>query len=285
MMAVPKIPGYELLSCLGGGMMTSVYSARALDGDVSCAVKLLRPDWQDQPVAIKLLQREARACLAVKHKHLVQLDSAHVTTPPYFLVMEMLAGESLRRRIRRDYRLEVPTALWIVRQVAEALAGMHRKGFIHGDVKPDNIRVVADGQAILLDLGFAHHPGENASLLEAGYVLGTVNYLAPELCGDHGHEGPHDDFRCDIFSLGVTLFELLTGQLPYPAGTTDETLRRHQIDEAQDIRRLNADIPARLCDVVQRMLARDGRRRPRAGALVGELIGLEIATLGRRRSA
>src|SRR5271154_1663446 len=90
MMAVPKIPGYELLSCLGGGIMTSVYSARAVAGDASCAVKLLRPDWQDQPVAVKLLQREARACLAVQHKHLVKLQSAHVTSPPYFLVMDML---------------------------------------------------------------------------------------------------------------------------------------------------------------------------------------------------
>jgi serine/threonine protein kinase len=286
MMAVPKIPGYELLSCLGGGMMTSVYSARALDGDSPCAVKLLRPDWQDQPVAIKLLQREARACLSIsqgggRHKHLVQIQTAHVTCPPYFLVMEMLAGESLRRRIRRDYRLDVPTALWIVRQVAEALAVMHRKGFIHGDVKPDNIRVVADGQAILLDLGFAHRPGENASLLEAGYVLGTVNYLAPELCGSE----PQDDFRCDIFSLGVTLFELLTGQLPYAAGTTSEILQRHQSEQPRDIRSLNAAIPARLADVVGRMLMHDYRQRPRAVALVGELINLEIATLGQRRSA
>ena len=247
MMAVPKIPGYELLSCLGGGMMTSVYSARAVDSDSTCAVKLLRPDWQDQPVAIKLLQREARACLAVQHKQLVPLRAAHVTSPPYFLVMEMLAGESLRRRIRRDYRLDMATALWIVRQVAEALAAMHRKGFIHGDVKPDNIRVVADGQAILLDLGFAHHPGENASLLEAGYVLGTVNYLAPELCGADAK----DDFRCDVFSLGVTLFELLTGQLPYRAGSTDETLQRHRAEEPRDIRTIVPEIPDWLANLVQ----------------------------------
>jgi serine/threonine protein kinase len=281
MMAVPKIPGYELLSCLGGGMLTSVYSARSLDSDATCAVKVLRPDWQDQPVAIKLLQREARACLAVHHQHLVPLREAHVTSPPYFLVMEMLPGESLRRLLRRDYRLDVPTSLWIVRQVAEALAALHRKGFIHGDVKPDNIRVVADGQATLLDLGFAHHPGENASLLEAGYVLGTVNYLAPELCGP----APQDDFRCDVFSLGVTLFEMLTGQLPYPAGSTEETLDRHRAQPPRDVRKFNDDIPAWLAELVQRMLAVNFQRRPRAGALVGELIRLEIAALGRRRSA
>jgi len=281
MMAVPNIPGYQLLTCLGGGMLTSVYSARTVDDDLTCAVKLLRPDWQDQPIAIKLLQREARACLAVRHPHLVELQEAHVTSPPYFLVMKMLPGESLRRRLRRDYRLDSATAIWIVRQVAEALAALHRKGFIHGDVKPDNIRLVTAGQAMLLDLGFAHRPGENASLLEAGYVLGTVNYLAPELCGRE----PKDDQRADIYSLGVTLFEMLTGQMPYPSGDLEETLKHHQADDATDIRSLNVDLPAGLAEIAQRMLDRDVSRRPRAGALVGELINLEIATMGRRKSA
>jgi eukaryotic-like serine/threonine-protein kinase len=285
MMAVPKIPGYELLNCLGGGMMTSVYAAHSLENDAACAVKVLRPDWHDQPVAIKLLQREARACLAVRHKHLVQLQEAHVTSPPYYLVMEMLPGESLRRRLRRDYRFDVPESLWIVRQVAEALAGLHRKGFIHGDVKPDNIRIVADGHAVLLDLGFAHRPGENAPLLEAGYLLGTVNYLAPERCGCDELERPTDDDRCDVFSLGVTLFELLTGQLPFPAGLTTPTLHRHRTAEPRDIDAFNADVPRGLADLVGRMIAGVRSRRPRAGNLVGELIRLEIATLGRRKSA
>src|SRR5438128_2777594 len=124
------IPGYELLACLGGGTLTSVYSARALGDDTPCAVKMLRSDWADDPTAIKLLQREARACLAVRHPHLIGLRQAHVTRPPYFLVMDLLAGESLRRRLRRDYRLDVPTAVWIARQTAEARAALPRPGFI-----------------------------------------------------------------------------------------------------------------------------------------------------------
>ena len=196
------------------GKRVTVYSARACDTDFPCAVKVLRPDWDDQPVAVKLLQREARAAFSVNHPHLVRIFEAHVMTPPYFLVMEYLAGESLRRRMRRDYRLDSATSIWVVRQMAEALAALHRKNFIHGDIKPENIRLVDTGNALLLDLGFAHRPGENAALIEKGYVLGTVNYLAPELCGDE----PRDDTRADIFSLGVTLFEMLTGQLPYAIG-------------------------------------------------------------------
>jgi serine/threonine protein kinase len=281
MTAVPKIPGYEILTCLGGGMLTSVYAARAQETDAPCAVKLLRQDWRDEPIAIKLLQREARACLAVTHPHLVKLVDTHVMKPPYFLVMEMLPGESLRGRLRREYRLAVPAALWIARQTAEALAALHRKGFIHGDVKPDNIRLVGDGKAILLDLGFAHRTGENASLLEDGYILGTVDYLAPELCGP----GPQDDPRGDIFSLGATLYEMLTGELPYPQGSVLETMRRHQADAPREIRDQLEGLPHGLSLLVGRLLAGHFQDRPQAAGLVQELIGLEIATLGRRRAA
>src|SRR5438477_3854640 len=122
MQSPPMVPGYDLIERLGGGPLTSVYSAREEATEELCAVKLLRPDWEDQATAIKLLQREARAGLAVRHPHLVRITQAHVTCTPYFLVMDLLPGESLRRRLRRDYRLGVTDAVWIVRQTAEALA-------------------------------------------------------------------------------------------------------------------------------------------------------------------
>jgi serine/threonine protein kinase len=281
MQPLPRIPGYELVRCLGGGPLTCVYEARADAGDAPCAVKLLRPQWQDDATAVKLLQREARAGLRVNHPHLVRVRDVHVTRPPYFLVMDLLPGESLRRRLRRDYRLEVPTALWVVRQTAEALAALHRAGFVHGDVKPDNVRLVDDGTAVLIDLGFAHRPGENAALHGQGYILGTLNYLAPELCG----EVPEEDSSSDLFSLGVTLFELLTGQLPYPAGSLEQTLRRHQCDPPADIRRLAGALPGPLVGLVDRLLAHKPVDRPRAAAVVQQLVALEIGTLKRRRSA
>ncbi len=281
MKALPIIPGYELLSSLGGGTLTSVYAARDLSQDIPCVVKLLRPDWKDQPTAVKLLQREARACLAVQHPYLVQLLHAHVTRPPYFLVLEMLEGETLRRRLRRDYCLGVADTLWIARQLAQALEALHRAGFIHGDVKPDNIRLAGDGQARLLDLGFAHRPGENASLLEKGFVLGTVNYLAPELC----LRPPGDVPASDLFSFGITLFEMLTGQLPYPAGNTHQTMRRHATEEPCDIRQLETELPNGLASLVMRLLEHEPAQRPRLAQVVQQLIALEIAALRRRRSA
>jgi eukaryotic-like serine/threonine-protein kinase len=278
MQPLPTIPGYELLVPLGGGPLTSVYSARDHADDRPCAVKVLRPEWEDDVTAAKLLQREARAGMIVRHPHLVRVLYAHVLTPPYFLVMELLGGESLGRRLRREYRLDVATAVWVARQTTEALAALHRAGFTHGDVKPDNVRLVDDGTAVLIDLGFSHRPGENAPLLRQGYVLGTANYLAPELCRPE----PHGDAASDLFSLGVTLFEMLTGRLPYPPGTVGQTFRRHGCDPPADVRRCGAEVPRELAQLVGRLMARHPEDRPRVAAVVRQLIALEIAGLRRR---
>src|SRR5262249_18391585 len=157
-------------------------------------------------------------------------------------------------------RLDVPTALWVARQTAEALAALHRAGFVHGDVKPDNIRLTGEGNAILLDLGFAHRPGENAALLEQGYVLGTVNYLAPELCGSEPAAGR----ASALFGLGVPLFGRRAGRLPYPAGSVQQTFRRHQCDPPADIRRHVGALPPGLPGLLERLLARKPADRPRA---------------------
>ncbi len=281
MRPVPKIPGYELLQFLGGGPLTSVFAGQERATGAACAVKIVREDWADPITAVKLLQREARAGLSVRHPYLVKILDAHVTRPPYFLVMEMLPGESLRSRLRRDYRLDTATALWITRQSAEALAALHRVGFIHGDVKPENIRLVDDGTAVLIDLGFAHRPGENAALLQDGYVLGTANYLAPELCAFK----PEKDQSSDMFSLGITLFEMLTGRLPYPSGSLNETMQRHLNDSPADIRSYGFAIPESLASLVDRLLARQPTARPRAAAVVQQFISLEIITISKRRSA
>ncbi len=115
------------------------------------------------------------------------------------------------------------------------------------------------------------------SLIEQGYVLGTVNYLAPELCGTELVDGPAGD----VFSLGVTLFEMLAGQLPYPTGSVQQTFRRHQADPPADIRRHVGSLPAGLVTLIERLLARRPADRPKAGLVVQQLVGLEIATIRR----
>jgi serine/threonine protein kinase len=281
MRALPQIPGYELIQCLGGGQLTRVYSARDCTGDMLCAVKVLREDWDDPSTAIKLLQREARAGLKIRHPHLVRVHDAHVTRPPYYLVMELVAGESLRARLQRDYRLDLATALWVARQTAEALTAVHRAGFLHGDVKPDNVRLVDDGTAVLIDLGFAHRPGENAAFLREGYVMGTVDYLAPELCAFR----PEADQASDWFSFGVMLFEMLTGRLPFPSGTIEERMRYRCAEPPDHLGDYPGPWPVPLVSLVERLLQRQPADRPRAAAVVQQLVALEIAALRRRRAA
>jgi serine/threonine protein kinase len=171
--------------------------------------------------------------------------------------------------------------VWIGRQVAEALAALHRAGFVHGDIKPDNIHLTGEGKAILIDLGFAHRPGENEGILRKGYILGTVDYLAPELCGSEPVDGP----QSDLFSLGMTLFEMLSGQLPYPRGSVEQTLRRHAAEPPADLCRCAGQLPAALTKLVTRLMSRSPAERPRALAVVQQLINLEIATLTQRRVA
>lgn len=275
MNSTPIIPGYELYTRLGGGLLTSVYSGREIETDTPCAVKLIRPDWDDPVTAMKLLQREARAYFAVQHRFLPSMRFAHVLKPPHFLVMNLLEGESLRRRLRRDYRLDVPEAVWICRQVAQALVALHRKGFIHGDIKPDNIHLTKQGNAVLLDLGFTHRTGENAQVLGKGYILGTVDYLAPEQCGGE----PTDDLKSDLFSLGVTLYEMLTGNLPYPKDTVRNTLQKHANDMPIPIIKVAPWIPKQLAHLVMRLLSLRGVDRPKTALVEQQLIGLEIATM------
>jgi serine/threonine protein kinase len=277
----PRIPGYCLLQRLGGGPITSVHEARDIATGEPCAVKVLNPDFGDQAMAASLLRREARAGLVLRHPHLVRITHAHVLQEPLFLVMGLLPGESVRRRLQRDYTLPAPDALWVTRQAAEALTAMHTAGYLHGDIKPDNIRLIDDGTAVLTDLGFVHRPGENASFMRDGYLLGTANYLAPEQCD----EWPAEEPASDVFSLGVTLFEMLTGRLPYPPGSLRQTIRRHRCDPPADIRNVGHGVPAALASLVDAMLAREPEDRPAAPEVVRRLVGLEIAAMGARRLA
>ena len=150
---------------------------------------------------------------------------------------------------------------------------MHQIAAVHGAGR--------GAAAHTLRLGFAHRPGENRTLLQEGYVLGTTTYLAPELCGAE----PKDDARADVFSLGVTLFEMLTGQTPYPPASERDMLRRRLSEIPRDLANHLHQPPAGLCELMKRLLANDPGQRPNALELVHVLVGLEIGTLGRRRAA
>lgn len=254
----PRLPGFVLHQHLGGGPTSDVYAATDEANRQAWAVKVLKREAENDPTNRRLFEREAQIGLELSHPHLVRCISAKTDRAgSRHLVMEQLTGIPLRQAVRRRV-LPAMTTLGFAQQMSEALGYMHRRGFIHGDVKPENIHLVPGRKAKLLDFGFAHQPGDYQDLLDDGCVLGTANYIAPELCAGP----PIDDFAADVYGLGVTLYELLTGGLPYREGTSEETMIRHRDESAASLGDWNAEWPGGLVCLLDAMTARNPLDRP-----------------------
>lgn len=270
-MQPPSLPGYELLRPLGGGKSFLVWEGRDED-DSPVAIKVPRESALERASTLVLLRREARAGQLVRHPRLVRVLDFSIEEGPYFIAMELVAGETAKERLRRFGRFSPRRAVWMARQVAEALAAIHKAGLVHADVKPGNVLVRESGEAKLIDLGFVHRPGENRKLIEFGFTIGTANYLAPELCILPVREGPH----ADVFALGATLFECLTGKVPYPAETVEEAFRQRKRRRPLDLSDYRGNWPPRLVEAVRSMIAREPCERPTAVKAVRELVGIEM---------
>lgn len=278
-----RVGSWELLGLIDEGRLAAVYRARPIGGGNlpgSHALKLLRPEWQEDPQALATLAREAHVGRKVAHPHLLPILAAQLEVIPNYLVMPLLPGQSLARHLRSAEQLQLPVAFWIARQVAEALEAMQRAGWMHSDVKPQNIVVSPGGHATLIDLGFARRADETRSLADRP-VVGTVRYLAPEVL----YSALGGDILSDVYSLGVTLFEMLTGRLPFDADDVAELAAQHRQELPSDLRSLVPHVPKRAARLVHQMLAKEPLRRPQPGELVARLAALEIETFGDRGAA
>lgn len=277
----PRLPEFEFGRRLGGGSTCEVFSALDTSGCPGWAVKFLRDDAAEDPINVQLLKQEARVGMAVRHPNLVRvLRLGPEENAPRYLVMERVAGQSLRSILNRHGWLDGSTAIAIGYQVAGALTALHAAGYVHGDVKPDNLHVDSDRSCTLLDLGFAHR-ADGDDYFGTGFILGTANYVAPELCQHPERDGP----EADVFSLGVTLFELLTGELPYPSADVEMTMLLHRDHAAESLRRWRGSWPDALATLVNRMLARDPDARPSAPVLLYELTELSRRIVGQKSAA
>lgn len=280
-----RVGDWELLRLAATGSLAEIYQARPAGGPedraAAYAVKLLRAEWQDDPRAVALLRREAVVSRTVCHPHLVSILATGLSQSPHYLVMPWLEGVTLDARLVASPRLDLPRILWITRQVAEALEALAAAGWMHGDVKPANIHLSLEGHATLLDLGFARHRDETDSVVNR-CVMGSCAYLAPEMLTS----ALRPDIRSDLYSLGVVLFEMLSGQLPFKARDMVELVAQHKQAPAPDLHQLVPYLPAGVVRLVRELLAKDQLRRPQTPReLIDQLIPLEIATFAERTVA
>lgn len=273
----PTIPGYVLGRRLGSGPTCDVFAASDAFGK-TVAVKVLKVSHRDDADALLLLRREAEAGAAIRHRNVVAYRLARQDHDPPFVVMEYLAGESLRQRLDRQGPPPVAVAFGWIRQLAEGLAAIHADGFVHGDVKPANGLVTGPGTIKLIDLGFARRPGDLRPWTDRGHVLGTANYLAPELIDSP----PLDTPKADLFSLGVLAYELITGRLPYGGRSTAEVVRLRRFCQPADLASHQAMLPGRFVELVRELTSSHPDDRPTATETVNRLIPLQIAILSRR---
>ncbi len=267
---------YEILEFVGGGGMGRVFRAYDVRLSRIVALKVLTPEQAADAQILARFQNEARAAARLNHPGVVQVFSAGEYAGIHYIAFEFVEGTNLRTLVEKQGPLPVLEVLHYVLQVAEALDHANRRGIIHRDIKPSNIIVTPEGRAKLIDLGLARvfqQNGRSQDLTTSGMTLGTFDYIAPEQARDPRLA----DIRSDIYSLGCTLYFLLSGQPPFPAGSVLQKLLQHQSEEPPNIRAIRPDVPEAVARVLRRMMAKSPRQRYQTPA---ELIQALRAVLG-----
>jgi serine/threonine-protein kinase len=258
---------YRLIRQIGSGGMAEVYLAydEVLEREV--AFKVLDRKQAENREAVERFRREARNAASLSHMNIVSIhDRGHTEDGTYYLVMEYMEGGTLEDLIQQEGPLSPQRATEIALQVARALQEAHEKGVIHRDIKPQNILLSNSGEAKVADFGIAR-AATATTMTQAGSVMGTVHYMSPEQA-----LGESATSRSDLYSLGVVLYEMLTGELPYDAETPAGVVMKHVGGLSRSAREANPEVPEELDAITARLLSRDpDDRYPEANALVEEL--------------
>lgn len=265
------ISHYKILEKLGGGGMGIVYKTEDARLKRTVALKFLPPDLTRDPEAKQRFVQEAQAASALDHPNICTIHEIDETEDgQMFICMACYEGETLKAKIERG-PMEIAEAKDIVIQVAQGLSKAHRMGIIHRDIKPANVLMTEDGQAKILDFGLAKLTGQTG-ITKIGTTVGTVAYMSPEQA-----RGGEVDHRTDIWSLGIALYEMLTGQLPFKGDHEEAVLYSIFNERPQPIRDLRSDVPVQLQQVVQKMTQKQVEKRYKdVEALIADLKSTDL---------
>jgi serine/threonine protein kinase len=257
--AAPQHLGnYEIVSMIAEGGMGKVYKARnRLTGEI-VAIKVIAQTTTKNPVLLQRFEREFLAAKVLDHPNVVKAIEYCGTPPHPFLVMEYVDGESLGQRMERAGAYPEAEAVRIIGQVCEGLQRAHKQGLVHRDVKPDNILVTREGVAKLTDMGLVKDVDDALNLTKTGRGLGTPHYMAPE----QFRNAKSVDVRCDIYSLGATLYAMVTGQIPFENASPLDCWMKKIKNEFPSPRELKRDLSERVDWAIRRAMSAEPDRRP-----------------------
>ena len=261
---------YQIIEELGKGGMGKVY--RVLDKKLSeeVALKLIKPEIASDKETIGRFSNELKLARKISHRNVGRMYELMEDEGMHFITMEYVAGEDLKSFIRRSRQLAVGTAIAIGRQVSEGLAEAHRLGVIHRDLKPSNIMIDKEGNVRIMDFGIARSLAAKG-ITGAGIIIGTPEYMSPEQV-----EGKEADQRSDIYSLGIILFEMLIGHLPFKGDTPLSVAVKQKSERPPDPKSLNAQIPDNLSHIILKCLEKSKEKRfQSADEVQTELAGIE----------
>jgi serine/threonine-protein kinase len=242
---------YEIEELVGTGGMSSVYRARDSVLERRVALKVLHEHFSADPEYVERFRREARAIARLNHPNIVTVIDRGEFGKRQFIVFEHIPGENLKQVVEREGQLPVAQALALTHQIARGLAFAHQHGVVHRDVKPQNVLLDESSTAKVTDFGIARSLDPGQELTQIGTLLGTSDYIAPEQAS-----GQPVDARSDQYSLGVLLYELLTGEVPYPADSFMAVAMRHLRDPVPSVRDRRPDVPDRVDEIVARAMAK-----------------------------
>ena len=252
---------YKLIELIGRGGMGSVFLGQHVTMNRRVALKIISRQVRKDPASLERFLSEARAIAALDHPNIVQAYSVDNEGDRYYIVMEFVDGQDLQQMVEANGPLDYDTAADYIRQAADGLQHGHEQKMIHCDIKPSNLLVNQQGVVKIVDMGLTRlgDPERRTADSQDENVLGSVDYLAPE----QALEANDFDHRADIYSLGCTLYFLLTGHPPFPEGLLHERLMKHQSVEPESITQQRGDAPARLVQICQRMMAKNPEDRYR----------------------